>query len=130
MIKFSETQKNTIVASALATGDKFVKVTYFQYNAGVQSIKPYTVEKVLKRDIVCKTSKGEELRLSVNNNVDQCYLPDSPFLAELRKELKFKNRCKAAYELMSVHLIKNQADEELLAAIEAYGERVKAKQQG
>lgn len=129
MIKF-HSDGTTLIASELAQGDKFIQISYFQYGAGVQSIIPYTVEKVLKRDVVCKSSSGKELRFSVNASVNHCYLPDSPKVVEQRKELKNKNRCKAAYELIAKHLLKNQADEELLAAIEAYGERVKAKQQG
>lgn len=129
MLEFNS-DGTTLIASKLAQGDKFVQIYFFPYGAGIQSIVPYTVEKVLKRDIICKSQSGKEMRLTVNNHISSCYSPDSPKVAEYRKELKHKNRCKAAYDLMTEHLAKNQADEELLAAIEAYGERVKAKQQG
>ncbi len=129
MLEFNS-DGTTLIASKLAQGDKFVQIYFFPYGAGIQSIVPYTVEKVLKRDIICKSQSGKEMRLTVNNLVSSCYSPDSPKVAKFRKDLRHKNRCQAAYNLMTEHLVENKADEELLAAIEAYAERVKAKQQG
>lgn len=128
MIKFNS-DGSTMIASALVQGDKFVQLSYTNQSK-VRSLIPYTVERVLKRDIVCKSQSGHELRFTVNDSVLHCYLPDSPKVADARKELRHNNRCKAAYDLIVYHLVKGEADEELLAAIEAYGERVKAKQQG
>lgn len=128
MLKFIS-DGTTLIASALAQGDKFVQLSYTN-KSKVKSVIPYTVERVLKRDIVCKSQSGHELRFTAKDSVFHCYLLDSPKVAEARKELRHNNRCKAAYDFIVYHLAKGEADEELLAAIEAYGERVKAKQQG
>lgn len=130
MLEFTGFNNTEIVASKLVQGDEFFKAVYAEYIPVLKSITKYRVEKTLKREVVCKSESGRELRVSVNGNISHCYQVGSPKLKELRDEILLANRRSAAAKIISAYPLSESADAELLAAIEAYGERMKALAEG
>lgn len=118
---------NQLVNEQLAIGDKFATVIYRQYGGGPSACSIYTVDRVMKRDIVCKMSNGEEYRISKNQSHANCYLPDDPAFLTIRMEIRRKIR---VINIVSrLRLAKGEeiaGDEEFMVAAEAFFTRLDA----
>lgn len=135
MIKFHENNdneifyKNIMLASHLAVNDHFVKAVFHRINGCLNSLTPYTVKKILKRDVVCESDSGKELRFSINSVVYDCFLPDSEDLNNLLKEDEHRKRRLKCLLFLEKHTFNRHIDDEFMDAIEAYEERVNAKKE-
>lgn len=130
MLKFSSNMDNELIASCLVEGDEFYHAVYQQYRPILRSLTKFRVDRILNRDVVCKGASGKELRFSKKASLSNCYAVDSPKVKELGDQILLRNRRIAAEKIISDYPVGKNADAELLAAIEAYGERMKALAEG
>ena len=112
----------------LEVGDIFVRAKYAQYGYGLQHIATYTVIKAGKRDVVCQTRSGLELRLNVKDVEYNCYAVNDPKVAELQAELKRNNDLTQVVNAMR-NLPRESVDDEFLAAGMAFIARLEAKKE-
>lgn len=126
MLKFSSNMDNELIASCLAEGDEFYHAVYQQYRPVLRSLTKFRVDRILKRDVVCKGASGKELRFSKKGSLSDCYAVDSPKVKELGDQILLRNRRIAAEKIISDYPVGKNADDELLAAIEAFGVKMKA----
>jgi len=118
---------NSLVSEELAVGDKFAMVTFGQYGSGPRTASICNVDRVMKRDIVCKMSNGEEFRISKNQNCANCYLPDDPAYLAIRMEILRKIRVmNIAGRLRLAKAEEIAGDEEFMIAAEAFFARLDA----
>lgn len=131
MIKFHEDNlyKHVMFASYLAVDDFFFIAEFYKFGGGLKSVTPYTVKKILKRDVVCESDTGKELRFPIKSNVCNCYLPNSEDLNNLLKEEETRKRRLKCIRFLEDHPLKHHIDDEFMNAIEAYEARVNAKKE-
>lgn len=130
MLKFGGYIDNELIASYLAEGDEFYHAVYQKNRPILRSLTKFRVDRILNRDVVCKDASGKELRFSKKGSLSNCYAVDSPKVKELGDQILLRNRHIAAEKIISDYPVGKNADDELLAAIEAYGERMKALAEG
>lgn len=126
MLKFSPNTDGVLIASCLVEGDEFYHAAYQQNRPILRSITKFRVDRILNRDVVCKSESGKELRFSKKNSVLNCYAVDSPKVKEFSEQILLRTRRIAAEKIISDYPVGKNADNELLAAIEAFGARMKA----
>lgn len=119
--------ENNLVSEELAVGDKFAMVTFGQYGSGPRTASICTVDRIMKRDIICTMSNGEEFRISKKQSYANCYLPDDSEFLAIRMEIRRKNRVmNIAGRLRLAKAEEIAGDEEFMVAAEAFFARLDA----
>lgn len=115
-------ESNYLIVKELEVGDRFAIVDYDSwYNNYSSSIMDYTVNKVMKRDVVCKDSKDEELRLNKNNFLSGCYRLDDPKLVEIKENiLKTRRAKKIKKELSNIDISEIMGNDSFMNAAEVF----------
>lgn len=110
-------------------GDTFAQVIYRHLQSGVD-VRRYTVERVLKRDVVCRDQKGREKRFNLNFEVHQAFSAEAdPQLQEIiQKETLRQLRVRVAEIAGRISQSLGDAiDDELIKALLAYDKRCEAR---
>lgn len=119
-------KENRLSVEDLAAGDIFGMV-FFGVHGRSTSITGFTVERVLKREVVCKKRSGEEARFSKSKTYDNCYLINDPaFLAIIETIRKANKVALIISRLRDLRQFEIADDEEFMVAAEAFLARLDA----
>lgn len=119
--------------NALEVDDAFALVGHNSFSGNPNSILCYQVKKCLKNEVVCardpsfESTQPVEIRLKRTKSTPHCYSLDCPKLTEIRLQIRLQTRRAKANKILKDFPILEFGDDELLAAIEAYGERQQKK---
>ena len=91
-------------------GDTFTVVQLAPYGIGHVVLR-YTVERVLKRDVVCRDAQGREARFNVAKRVSSAFVSDKdPALLAILEDERIRRRKARAADIAERALRKRGAD--------------------
>jgi len=106
-------------------GDTFACVFYMQYSRGISSAPDLKVIRAGKRDVFCKpvSYDGREIKFTRKGLNRDCYPLGHEKVLKAREEIRFANRSRRCLKIMEAN--RNNYDDELMDAIEAFDFRIK-----
>lgn len=127
---FEEFNKTTLICKNLEVGDKFIVVGFGGISREITRFTTLTVNRILKRDIVCSRPDDSETRFQVAGKISNCYAVDSIEAESIKNDLKKKIRIFRILEnLYRLRANDVSGDEVFLKGAEEFINRLKLKKE-